>query len=234
MEPKFKVVTIASTPKPQTLVWQAARQDYSAYPVYKDHVGSERTYGLSVIDMLLKGGKGHYGCLEHPQITFNGCYFPHSCVMQLRTHRVGVSFDVQSFRYTSSSILLLPIEEGFYFRPPGFYTDRFGHKYTYTEFDRERDIELTQLSVNMYRQKIESGFSEEHARECLTTNYRQQFVFSANLRSLWHILDLRYKKDAELEIQQLSQLLFDECLAWTPELTQWYQENRLGKAKLSP
>ena len=34
-------------------------------------------------------------CLEHPQITFNVGYFPHSMMQQVRTHRVGVSFDVQ-------------------------------------------------------------------------------------------------------------------------------------------
>jgi thymidylate synthase (FAD) len=34
-------------------------------------------------------------CLEHPQITFAVGYYPHLVMQQARTHRVGVSFDVQ-------------------------------------------------------------------------------------------------------------------------------------------
>ena len=51
--------------------------------------------GELVIRNLLKGGRGHFGPLEHPQIVLNCGFFPHSTMQQIRTHRVGLSFDVQ-------------------------------------------------------------------------------------------------------------------------------------------
>ncbi len=59
-------------------------------------------------------------------------------------------------------------------------------------------------------------------------------MVSFNLRSLFHFLDLRGKKDAQLEIQALAELLFEESLLWCPELTRWYGEKRWKKAKLAP
>lgn len=238
MEPYCKV--LQSTHKPQQLIWLAAHQDYSSEPVHLDNVPArdESYYGDRIIQMLLAGGKGHFGCLEHPQITINCCYFPHSTVMQARTHRVGISFDVQSFRYTSSGIMSITdvdsVEQYFYFRPVGQYTDRQGHKYEYTEEELYADKWLTYCSVRKFQQKMEKGVSEEHARDCLTSNYRQHFVVSFNARSLFHFLDLRAKADAQLEIQQLCDSLLDISKEWMPELTFWYQEHRWKKAKLAP
>ena len=60
--------------------------------------------------------------LEHAQIVLNMGWFPHSVMQQARTHRVGVSFDVQSMRYTGERICRaaerkLKLEEVFYLRP---------------------------------------------------------------------------------------------------------------------
>jgi len=49
-----------------------------------------------------------------------------------------------------------------------------------------------------------------------------------------HFLDLRSKKDAQLEIQILCQLMWVHFQEWVPQIAEWYQKNRLGKAKLSP
>ncbi|XDE62527.1 FAD-dependent thymidylate synthase [Arthrospira platensis BEA 1257B] len=56
---------------------------------------SELEAGEIIVKRLLAGERGHYGPLEHPSITFNCGYFPHSVMQQARTHRVGISFDVQ-------------------------------------------------------------------------------------------------------------------------------------------
>lgn len=238
-DPLIRVEVLASTPTPQRVCWFAAHQDYSSEPVYEINTRfAERVYGERLIDMLLTGGKGHFGCLEHPQINFNCCFVPHSTMVQARTHRVGISFDVQSFRYTSSSILSIETEEdlekAFYFRPIGDYTDRQGKHYHYSSKELEWDRANTWEAVENYKKGIEFGLSEEHARDRLTANYRQHMVVSFNARSLMHFLDLRGKADAQLEVQWLSDLLFERALEWMPEIFKWYEEKRWKKAKLAP
>jgi thymidylate synthase (FAD) len=51
---------------------------------------------------------------------------------------------------------------------------------------------------------------------------------------LLHFLDLRFKKDAQLEIQKLSEMMWAHTQEWVPEISAWYEKNRLGKARLAP
>jgi thymidylate synthase (FAD) len=178
-------------------------------------------------------------CIEHPQITFNCGYFPHSVIQQGRTHRVGISWDVQSARYTSSHILQAAtgdkdIEEVFYLRPVGSYTDRQGKNYSYSERQRKQDLIWCSEAAERYAERIEQGMSEEHARGLIPFDYRQHFVVSFNARSFLHFMDLRSKKDAQLEIQQLCELMWPHFKEWMPAVATWYEENRLGKARLAP
>lgn len=178
-------------------------------------------------------------CIEHPQITLNVGYFPHSMMQQIRTHRVGVSFDVQSFRYTGSRIIDVvegkrDVEDVFYLRPVDNYTNRQGKRYLYSEEQRQQDIKWCIKACKIYQQRISEGLSEEHARSLIPFDARQNFVMSCNARSLMHLLDLRWKKDAQLEAQKLCELLYVHFEAWMPTLAHWYLENRAKKARLSP
>lgn len=94
---RFRVKLITCTPNPQRCIYAAMHQDYSEHFVHdsKNLWPDETEAGNTVVRRLLAGERGHYGPLEHPQITFNVGYFPHSVMQQARTHRVGVSFDVQ-------------------------------------------------------------------------------------------------------------------------------------------
>lgn len=199
----------------------------------------EARCGELVVKNLLQGGRGHYGPLEHPQITLNIGWFPHSTMQQIRTHRVGVSFDVQSFRYTGQRILDVlegkrDVEEVFYLRPEGFYTDRQGKKYEYTQLQREDDKHWCLLACARYKNKIDQGFAEEHARGLIPFDIRQHWVMSANVRSLMHMLDLRWKKDAQLEAQKMCDAIWPHFVHWTPAISGWYLENRAHRAKPAP
>ena len=57
---------------------------------------------------------------------------------------------------------------------------------------------------------------------------------SCNSRSLMHLLDLRWKKDAQLEAQKFCELLYSRFEEWMPHVAHWYEENRAKKARLSP
>lgn len=238
---KFCIEVIAATPNPQQVVWAAMHQDYSENLVWDSHEKwpDEQRAGELIIKHLLMGDRGHYGPLEHPQITFNVGYFPHSMMQQVRTHRVGVSFDVQSFRYTGQRIVNVAegnqdVEEVFYLRPVGNYTNRQGKRYFYSEEQRAEDLKWCLDACQHYKKRIEEGLSEEHARGLIPFDARQHFVLSCNLRSLMHLLDLRWKKDAQLEAQKFCELLFVHFEQWAPAVAQWYKENRAKKAKLSP
>jgi thymidylate synthase (FAD) len=238
---KFCVDVIAATPNPQQVIWAAMHQDYSEHYVWDSHDKwpDEERCGELIVKHLLAGDRGHYGPLEHPQITFNVGYFPHSMMQQVRTHRVGVSFDVQSFRYTGQRIINVAegkqdIEDVFYLRPVGKYTNRQGKRYFYSEEQRTEDLKWCLDACQHYKKRIEEGLAEEHARGIIPFDARQHFVLSCNVRSLMHLLDLRWKKDAQLEAQKLCELLFIHFEQWVPAVAQWYKENRAQKAKLSP
>ena len=149
------------------------------------------------------------------------------------------SFDVQSMRYTGDRICKaangeLDLEEVFYLRPVGEYTDRQGKKYAYTEAQRAIDLALCQAAAEHYRNLLAAGLAEEHARGILPFDYRQHFVVSFTLRALLHFLDLRAKLDAQWEIRVLCDLLLPHLQAWTPEIAQWYVANRWSRARLAP
>lgn len=241
MDDRFRVEVISQTPNPQQTIYAAMHQDYSEWFVADERPSwpKEEKAGEVVVKRLLSGERGHYGPLEHPQIVLNVGYFPHSVLQQARTHRVGTSFDVQSGRYTGERVCAVArgevdVEDVFYLRPVGTYHDRQGKSYDYTEGQRQADLNHCFLSANRYAEMIEGGFSEEHARGTLPFDYRQHFVVSFNLRSALHFMDLRSKKDAQLEIQQMCQLVWPHLKAWAPAIANWYELHRLGKARLAP
>ncbi len=149
------------------------------------------------------------------------------------------SFDVQSFRYTGSRIIDVvegkkDIEDVFYLRPVGNYTNRQGKRNFYSEEQRQKDLAWCLEACKLYQQRINEGLSEEHARSLIPFDARQHFVMSCNARSLMHLLDLRWKKDAQLEAQKFCELLYLRFEEWMPHVAHWYEENRAKKARLSP
>jgi thymidylate synthase (FAD) len=242
MDPYLRVEVLSKTQNPNQIIYAAMHQDYSEGFVFDqvDKFPSEEQCGSIAVKRLLAGGRGHFGSIEHPSITFSTGYFPHSVMQQARTHRIGTSFDCQSLRYTSQNIVDVAnskknVEEVFYLRPVGNYTDRQGKKYEYNTYQRQQDLEYCFEAARRYEIDLNRfGHSEEHARGKLPFDYRQHFVVSFNMRSLLHFLDLRYKKDAQLEIQWLCDLILPHFQQWSPQIYQWYCENRLSKAKLAP
>ncbi|NEN91475.1 MAG: FAD-dependent thymidylate synthase [Okeania sp. SIO3H1] len=149
------------------------------------------------------------------------------------------SFDVQSYRFCSGKVIAVAegktdIETAFYLRPVGEYSDRQGKKYYYSAEQREQDLYWCLEAAKKYKLDMEFGMSEEHARGKIPFDYRQHFVVSFNCRSLLHFLDLRFKKNAQLEIQKLCELMWPHVQDWIPNIAEWYEQNRLGKGKLAP
>jgi thymidylate synthase (FAD) len=143
-----------------------------------------------------------------------------------------------SMRYTGQRIVqcangILPVEEVFYLRPEGYYTDRKGHKYHYTEHQRNKDLDICMQGALRYAELINAGYAEEHARGILPFDYRQHFVLSLNMRSLGHLLTIRGKRDAQLEIQQMCQLMLPHFQTWAPEIYSWFEAKQWQKGRLA-
>jgi thymidylate synthase (FAD) len=239
LDPLQKVEMIRCTPNPQQLVFMGGKNDYSELPIEDTNIPNETQCGAWVIEQLLANERGHWGPLEHPSITFSCSGFVHNVMVQARTHRVGISFDVQSQRYTCKRVLKvaegkLPPQSVFYVRPPGFYTNRKGKKYEWSEDEYQTQLGLTLAASRRYAVQFENGVSEEHARDYLPQNIRQNFVVTFSLRSLLHFLDLRAKLDAQLEIQALCEAMIEPTRTWVPEIFEYYSEKRLHRARLAP
>jgi len=234
----------------QQVIWAAMHQCYSARYVWEEiqdgELPDDEAAGRSVVANLLKGDRGHYGPIEEMGITVACGYVPHSVMQQLRTHRIAVTFDCQSMRYTSQSIIDAasdedweptgPLESAFYLRPVGEYRDRNGKRYIYTGVHRGMDIEDCHRAAEKYRHRVvDLGFSEEHARGLLPFDYRQHFMVSFNnIRSLWHMLDLRWRKDAQLEAQWLMDSIAEATAPIAPAMWEWYCDTRAKRGKLAP
>ena len=98
--------------------------------------------------------------------------------MQLRTHRVGITFDVQSLRYTGEQFVKvandLRVDEVFWTRPPGKYYNRQGNGYDWTqEMVDEQRAQYLSACID-YKRWRELGVNEEHA-----VNASRTGIFSA-------------------------------------------------------
>ncbi|MDX2270523.1 MAG: FAD-dependent thymidylate synthase [Cyanobacteriota bacterium] len=263
MDSHFQVVVLNQTLNPEQVIYQAMHQDYSSHFVTPDGRIPDN-HGEIIVKQLLEGNRGHYGPLEHPQISFGAGYFPHSVMQQARTHRVGISFDVQSFRYTGEKIAqlgekllqekhgeVLPSEtEGSLHSPLAdaleslFYIPqtvidakaktRQGIKSIAADALPIILEQYRQQAVAYYRLVHECGLPYEDARNVIGYGIRQHFVVSFNCRSLMHFLDLRAKDDAQLEIRQMCDLILPHFQEWCPHIAQWYVKNRWAKARLAP
>jgi len=240
----MRVEIIGKTANPQQVIYTAMHQDYCeefAMEEWLSDIGrwpSESKSGEIIVKRLLAGGRGHFGPCEHSSIVFNCGYFPHSVMQQVRTHRL-LSFDCQSNRYTGSRIVdaavgKRDIEDVFYLRPVGTYTNRQGKRYQYTQQQRDRDLAWCLEAAKRYQQLLAEGITEEHARGIIPFDVRQHWVMSMNVRSLMHLLDMRWKKDAQLECQKLCDLIWPHFQSWVPEIAAWYLQNRAKKANLAP
>jgi thymidylate synthase (FAD) len=248
-DPHFRVEVLAKTERPNLICYLAMHQDYSEGATFDDYEKlsqlSEEELGDRLVRKCIK--YSHWGILEHPSISFNIIGFPHSVIVQARTHRIGVTFDCQSQRYTSKRIEKLAvqliegqkqnyerIEKVFYFRPIGNYIDRQGDRYLYGDLSRESDLEFTWKAIKKYQGKLNNGYAPEHARDFLTQNIRQHFVVTFNARSLLHFCDLRLPSDAQLEIRTMAEMIFEKFKIYMPEVAEFYEKTRKGKNKLSP
>jgi thymidylate synthase (FAD) len=233
----FRCEVVSATEMPQRLIYLALHNDYSE-DFNPDTELPEDRCGQIAVERLLRGQRGHWGPCEHPTLSLL-LKTDHNTAVQLRTHRVGLSLDMQSMRYSGRRVERvangeLPVEDVFYIRPPGVYRDRQGDTYEWSEQQVERLRQLHLNAAQDYADLRSEGVSEEHARYVLPTSYFQNTLITGNARSWLHLFDVRLKADAQTEIRWAMELAESCFRDWVPEIHEAWAAQRRGKAILAP
>lgn len=119
-------------------------------------------------------------------------------------HRVGISINEQSGRYTE-------LAKEFYIPAPENVRKQIGKPghYEYVQADAEL-AEITReelekscnIAFNTYEYLLRKGVAKEQARDCLPVNTYSTMYWSCNARSLMAFLSLRNAPNAMWEIRQ--------------------------------
>lgn len=240
-DPHFRVVLDkdGSSPNPQVAIWRGQHQCVIEGFSMDDPAPSPQRCGEIIIKHQLQGDRGHYSVLDQAFIKLDCQGFPHSVLAQITRHRDS-AFLVQSSRYTGQRFIdvaegRMKVEEAFYFRPLGHYTDREGKRYEYKEWMLSNDHLNCIQACKVYKMLVQSeGFSEEHARDVIPYNFRQNFTIACTLKNFFHVLDQRSAKCSQLEIQAWARMACDTARPWAPEVIEWYEKHRYSRARLAP
>lgn len=187
----------------------AARGDHMSdslieTPVQEAMAGTSRTR-QEFIDELIR--RGHYGPFEHPKAVFVVEGISRVVMAQITRHR-HASFDVQSVRYTDFSDKSPVVPAGI------AAADGVIGRVATGAMERAFDA---------YRWLVDHGLDSELARYALPLSTPVNMTFSANPRTLMHVLDLRLNAKAQGETAQFSKCVSELFHHWAPKTADGYQ-----------
>jgi thymidylate synthase (FAD) len=235
----------ATSPNIQRSCWKGGHRTLDPTN-WLDHPIKSETAGNGIIkhQLGLGGKRGHYSSLCFAFIKLEIIGFPHSVHDQFVRHRDS-SFNNMAFLVSSNRLdnnLFIQVADGvvdietvFYHRPVGQHRSRDGANFVITQEDRDRYFNDCLKSCETYTYRVrEQGWSGEVARDALMFGFRQNWTIAGTLEAFWHMLDQRSKADSQQEAVILAAMIHAELMELCPELQQWYDEHRYGKAILAP
>jgi thymidylate synthase (FAD) len=189
-------------------VLRAARVSYGSSSV-------DETRDKKLIKFLLDNEHGSPS--EHNLFTFHMKH-PILVARQIIRHRVGISFNEVSGRYTE-------MKDEFYI-PTVWRAQDTKNKQGSVAADLDH-VRLTNILIEgcaedmaRYRAMLSLGVAKEMARMVLPVNLYTQWYMSMNARSLMHLISLRSDQHAQAETRQYSHamaLIFQSVMPWTFE-----------------
>jgi len=194
-----RVLLIASTPSPDSVVAAAARLCYSDVSAADLLVDGSSGKNEKLLEHLWKSG--HFSPFEHASFTFAIDGLSRVASHQLVRHRIA-SFSQQSQRYVSmdspdvimpSSIAGSPV---------------FAGKFS----------DLADQAHQLYREMVEAGIPKEDARFILPHGWSTRLVMTMNARELHHFFTLRLCRRAQWEIRDLAGKMLREVRPAAPLL----------------
>lgn len=215
------VTTDTATDRPHLRILKAMRACKHRRGVLELAVSEEESARRIVEHLLGKNDtKSHYGPCEHPSITTFSENVPSYVLNQIRTHRAGITFDAYSMRdgfvEDAQRVLKgeLPLQAVF-------------------EDNPAYDSDYLREALKKYTDTCRD-FGTEAGRGILPTCYLTSFYMTCNLRTAFHLCDLRLKKDAQGQTQEWCKLFSHQIELWCPDLWEWYVKNRYSRANLAP
>lgn len=192
----------------QQLIEVGGRLCYNSFvPGLNKNVQKVRTSSDKYIKNIIR--QQHGSVLEHAQLTFIFKDVSLICLAELCRHRVGIAISQQSGRYVVPDMDMFPnpgfseydwqeiLSKSFSIYYSTLYQD--GGDYDALPFARKK--ELTSL-----------------ARRALPQGMLSRIQWSANIRALRHIIQLRTTEHAEVEIRELFNKVYDIVVDQYPVL----------------
>lgn len=166
---------------------------------------------------------GHDSVLEHASVTLRVEGISRACSHQLVRHRLA-SYLQESQRYTKYSL------DGDWYVMPPVYAEMDSH-------DGAR-IGFENAMVNAaweYQYSLENGVRPEDARYLLPEATKTTVTFTMNVRSLFHLFDLRLDPAAQWEIRKMAEEVKETVKGISPEwkaiIKMWEEEHEDHQAK---
>lgn len=183
----MKVEIIVATPNPIDVISRAAGTSYG-----KDDISKKRVQ--TCINL------GHLSVLEHVCVTWKISGISRSCTHQLVRHRLA-SYTEKSLRYTE------PQEDDWYVTPEVLKDHPYSEAYK-TFMD---------AAETLYFELLDHGVTKEDARFLLPLATKTEITTTMNLREFLNFYGLRSAKNAQWEIRELSEEMFDELRDLGPD-----------------
>lgn len=179
------------TPNITEGIEQATRTCYKSHNLAKD--GSAEKLFNQVVKQ-----SHHDSVSEHGSVSFQ-LVTDRAVLAQLTRHRIGTSFSVESQRYCNYS------------------KDKFGNDVTFIvpegiSTDSETYFTWRHAmyhAENSYFKLIKEGLKPEVARSVLPNSTKVELTFTANIRALRHLFELRMSNHAQADIRHLCTLMYD-------------------------
>lgn len=250
----MNVKVLEATPNPEELICRGARNDYMSewtgnktfeevMAGVKGDTMDEKKYTL--IGHLMK--HGHFGPIEHVNMTFAIEGISRSCMAQITRHRIA-SFDVQSMRYVKFDreegedmrewVIEIPeLEDAGICGRSAKFTEYWKRQDGEDVLDRRQQVywKSIEQAYHNYNELLKLGVAPENARMVLPIGTKVNMVMTLNMRSLLHIADMRAAADSQWEIRELTNLLLEEAANHCPTVFQYYEDHMKGrKNRLAP
>ena len=146
----------------------------------------------------------HTSVLEHSLIHFEITGMPRFILQEFRTHRIGVSYSVESSRFT----LKKKLRNETYISCIEPDIERIS-KYIYLSGIAEIDVKNVIRLENLREMVIENKYPNDKLKMLLPEVFLCVVRVSYNITSLRHFLKLRTGKDAHYLIRELAFMMYD-------------------------
>ena len=193
-----RVKLISHTPDPNNIIETALLQCQESeenIETKRKNVGFEKR-----IEHIFKFK--HFGVLEHAVATFQITGVSRAFSHQLVRHRVA--------SYAQMSQRVVPVEKMGYIIPPTVMNDIAA---------LERFVETMNVCVYAYKTLVDAyKIPAEDARFLLPNATETQLVMTMNFRSWLHFLKLRTAPEAQWEIRNVAQIIYQHLIKISPEV----------------